>query len=189
MKTAELRRIGERIASDLRATRKRLRVEREERGRAKEEQAAWEEVRQVVVGIAQTMQQKAHQQISTIVSRCLSAVFEDPYEFRILFEQKRGKTEARMVFVRDGQEIDPMSASGGGVIDVAAFALRLACLLLTSPRPRRLLVLDEPFRFVSAKYRPKIRALLLQLSEELGVQIILVTHITELQIGTVHTIE
>lgn len=94
-----------------------------------------------------------------------------------------------MVFIRDGQEIDPMSASGGGVIDVAAFALRLACLLLATPRPRRLLVLDEPFRFVSAKYRPKIRALLLQLSEELGVQIILVTHITELQIGTVHTIE
>jgi len=189
MSTAELRRIGERIAGDLRSTRKMLRAEKQSWSEAKEELAAWDEVRGIVLGIAQKMQQEAHSQISSVVTRCLCAVFEDPYEFRILFEQKRGKTEARLVFVRNGEEIDPMTAAGGGVIDVTSFALRLACLLMASPRPRRLIVLDEPFRFISTKYRPRIRELLLQLSEELGVQIILVTHITELQIGTVHTIE
>ncbi len=110
---------------------------------------------------------------------------EEAYEFQIRFEEKRGKTEAALLFVRDGLEVAPLESSGGGVVDVAAFALRLAALLLARPLKRRLLVLDEPFRFVSAEYRPKIRSMIEQLAEEFEVQFIIVTHIQDLVMGRV----
>jgi len=47
------------------------------------------------------------------------------------------------------------------------------------------LILDEPFRFLSIEYRPKIRELIQQLSEELDFQFIMVTHAQELEIGEI----
>lgn len=144
-----------------------------------------EEAQRVAQLVAQTVQQQAHDKIAGVVSKCLEAVFEEPYEFQIHFEQKRGRTEARLVFVRDGNEVDPMTGSGGGVVDVASFALRVACILLAKPPVRRVLVMDEPFRFVSACYRPRLRGMLEMLSKELGMQFIQVTHIEELKVGNI----
>jgi len=139
----------------------------------------------VVQEVAAAVQQQAHRSIAGVVSRCLEAVFDDPYEFRIAFEQKRGKTEAVLKFVRNGAVVDPMTASGGGVVDVAAFALRLACLVLSRPAKRRLLVLDEPFRFLSRDLRPKVKQLIETLAEEMKIQFVVVTHDPALTAGKV----
>jgi len=135
--------------------------------------------------VAQAVQQQAHDQIAGVVSRCLSAVFDEPYTFNIHFERKRNRTEARLTFERDGTEVDPMTASGGGVVDVASFALRLSCLILNKPPLRRVLIMDEPFKYVSEEYRERIRELLETLADEMDVQFIMVTHINELKTGTV----
>jgi DNA repair exonuclease SbcCD ATPase subunit len=147
------------------------------------------EATRVAQEIAAGIQQQAHVAIARIVSRCLSTVFDEPYEFRIKFEQKRGKTEAELVFARDGHEVDPLTASGGGVIDVAAFALRLASMLMSRPAVRRTMIMDEPYRFVSKHYRGRIRGLLESLSAEMGVQFIIVTHFDDLRIGKVVEVE
>ena len=154
----------------------------------KDYNAAALEAQKIVQALAESIQQEAHGRIAGVVSRCLAAVFEDPYEFRIVFEQTRGRTEARLVFVRDGVEVNPIDSSGGGVVDVAAFALRLSCLMLSRPARRRVVVMDEPFRFVSKAYRPAVALLLEQLSKELSVQFIVVTHFPELAIGKVHVL-
>jgi len=145
------------------------------------------EAHQIILSIAQNIQQEAHDRIAGVVSRCLRSVFgEDAYEFRIHFERKRGRTEARLVFVRDTHEINPRSGSGGGVIDVAAFALRLASMMLSKPSPRRVLILDEPFKFVhSAVYRERVRIMLETLAKEMDFQLILSTGLEEYQIGKV----
>ena len=135
--------------------------------------------------VAEGLQKKAHDKIAHVVSRCLATIFEEPYQFNIIFEQKRGKTEARLVFNRNGMEVDPLTASGGGAVDVAAFALRLSCLLLNQPPVSKVVILDEPFKFVSVAYRDNIKDLLYQLSKELGLQFIIVTHMTELEMGKV----
>lgn len=145
-----------------------------------------QEAQKIIQSIAQGVQQQVHHRIAAVVTKCLQSVFpEDPYEFKIIFEQKRGKTEARLCFVRDGNEVDPTSASGGGCIDVAALALRLSCLILRRPHLRRLLVLDEPFRFLSPEYRELIPDLLMTLSEEMGVQIVMTTNNPEIATGKV----
>lgn len=135
--------------------------------------------------VAQKTQEELQYQISEIVSMALSSIFSDPYEFKVIFEIKRGKTEARIVFVKDGNEFDPMTASGGGVVDVAAFALRLSCFLITRPRPSSVIVLDEPFRFVSKEYQPLVAELVEELANKLGIQFIIVTHEEELVRGNI----
>jgi len=144
-----------------------------------------EQAQRIVQTVAQMVQQQAHEQIASVVSRCLESVFDEPYEFKIAFEQKRGKTEAKLSFVRNGTEVDPMTASGGGVVDVAAFALRLACLMMYRPPKRRLLVMDEPFRFLSRDLRPRMKELLLTLANEMQIQFIMVTHDELLTVGKV----
>lgn len=143
------------------------------------------QAQQVLSGVAQTVQAQAHKRISSVVSSCLAAIFDDPYEFRIAFEQKRGRTEAKLRFIRDGHEVAPVEASGGGAVDVAAFALRSACVVLHRPRLQRCLFLDEPFKFVSKDYRPAVRSMLEQVCRDLGMQIVMVTHDEALQTGKV----
>lgn len=136
--------------------------------------------------LAVEVQTQAHATISFIVNKCLAAVFDDPYEFRITFTEMRGKTEARIEFIRDGLILDnPIRSVGGGVIDVATFGLRVAAICLRRPAVRRLLILDEPFRFVSADKHPRVVALLEMLSKETEMQIIQVTHIDALKLGTI----
>lgn len=139
----------------------------------------------IVQDVAKHVQEQAHASIAAVVSRSLAAVYEDPYEFRILFEKKRNRTEARLVFYRDGMEVDPGSQSGVGPVDVAAFALKLACLLVRRPSVRKLVVADEPFKHVDEEKMPRVRALLLTLAEEFGFQFVIVTHQRELRCGKV----
>ena len=144
-----------------------------------------QDAQNILQHVAQAVQQEAHDRIAGVVSKCLETVFDEPYEFKIVFDRKRGKTEAKLLFSRNGMDVDPLTASGGGVVDVAAFALRLACLVLTRPPTRRIIVADEPFRFVSAEYRGRVRRLLETLSEEMKVQFVMVTHIDALKCGKV----
>lgn len=138
--------------------------------------------KEIVQAISMDCQQQCQTRIAYVVTRCLEAVFgKDSMRFSLLFEQKRGQTEVRgVVLDPQGHQLDPINSCGGGVLDVAAFGLRLACMMLMRPRPARVLVLDEPFKFVSSSYRPAIVQLLQELSQEMGVQIIMVTHLPEL---------
>ncbi len=136
--------------------------------------------------VAAGVQAAAHSQIAAVVSRCLTAVFgPETYQFKIAFEQKRGRTEARLLLTRGGLELDPLDSAGGGVVDVAAFALRLAALVLERPARRRLLCLDEPWKHLSTEYRPALRELVEVLAREMGVQFLLITHSPEFEIGKV----
>ena len=158
---------------------------------AQEHEQAARQAQGFLQRVAEQIQQHAHAQIAGVVTRCLKTVFgeDESYEFKINFVKRRGRTEAELLFVRDGQEIDPLSASGGGAIDVAGFSLRLACLMLLRPAVRRLLILDEPFRFLSKDYRPRVRGLLEELAKELNLQIIQVTHAPDLVAGKVIEID
>lgn len=171
--------------SELELVRKQYKNEKEQYEKASNKIGYIQTAQQIIQQIAQQIQEQAHNQIASVVTKCLEAVFDEPYTFRILFEKKRGRTEARLIFERDGMEIDPMTGSGGGVIDVASFALRLSCLMLCKPQLRKILILDEPFKFVSEEYRRQIKLLLEQLSEEMKVQFIIITHINELKTGKI----
>lgn len=186
MTTLQLREIVNERMHQFRSAAETLDRETEAFEAAKQTEEDLREAVKVAQEVAQEVQAKAHKRIAEVVSRSLSAVFgpEAP-GFKIRFERKRGKTEAVLLLEQDGVEMDPLSATGGGVVDVAGFALRLSCLMLSKPPLRKLMVLDEPFRHLSSNYRPAVSELLETLAEELGVQIIQVTHSSELEVGKV----
>jgi DNA repair exonuclease SbcCD ATPase subunit len=187
MNLSDLRKKADKFIAEYEHAKRTVKEEKIRLKEAKETLKDTLEAQTFLQNVAQQVQESAHGKISEVVTKCLRGVFgKDSYEFRIIFERKRGKTEARIAFYRDGLLLeDPSDESGGGVIDVAAFALRLACLVLSKPPRRRFLALDEPFRFVDREYRPRVRAMLETLSEEMDVQIILVTHDPEFEIGKV----
>lgn len=181
---AESRRVLS-VKKELEFARRDVRAEKAELNAARQDHEHAVQAQSLIASMAKEVQQQVHKRISAVVSSCLAAVFDDPYELKIDFEQKRGRTEARLKFSRDGNDVSPMDASGGGAVDVAAFALRAACLVLHRPRLRRLLVLDEPFKFVSEGFQPAIRSMLEQISRDLKIQIIMVTHNEAYETGKV----
>ncbi len=189
--TTEYRKKLNTLLTHYQQSKQQVRQEKQHLQEAQEKVEHLLQAQQIVQVVAEEVQRSAHRQIASLVTKCLQAVFgeDDAYQFRITFSRKRGRTEATLLFVRDERECDPLSASGGGVVDIAAFALRLACLVLTRPKRRRLLVLDEPFRMLSRNYTRRVGELLLQLSKELGIQMILVTHNQNFQVGKVIELE
>lgn len=186
MNLIQARKRVNRAMADWRAAKKAHALAEVDLAEAREEETAILEAQEVINEVATAVQERMHRHIARIVGLCLRAVFEDPYEFRIRFEKRRGKTEARMVFSRDGSEYDdPINEVGGGVIDVVSLALRIAVICL-KPRLRRCLILDEPFRNIRGRgNRRRTRGMLEKLAQELGFQFVLNTDIPEYRLGRV----
>lgn len=175
-----------RLLGEYRLVEKQCKKEQEQIDTLTKRVDSLQECQTILQTIARSVQERSHKAISDLVTRCLKAIFgEDAYEFRIKFEQRRGRTEADLVFVRDGKEVDPTTATGGGVVDVATIALRLACLVLSRPKRRKLLVLDEPTKHLSKDHSHKVRHLIEELAKELDIQFLIVTHDPALACGKV----
>ena len=135
-----------------------------------------EKAREIIRIVALDTQKQLEYQISEIVSLALASVFEEPYKLKLNFVEQRGKTEAVITFERNNQECNPLTASGGGAVDVACMALRLSLWSLQQKRTRNTIILDEPFKCLSKDLSEKAGQLLKMLSDKLGIQFILVTH-------------
>ena len=163
-----------------------VRAERKALKDAERRTQATAEAQALLQEVAQSVQRVVHARVAGVVSRCLEAVWgEEAYQFKIDFEQRRGRTEAAISLVRDGNEVHPLDGAGGGVCDCVSFALRVAAMMLKRPKVRRFLCLDEPFRHLDAGRRPAARAMLQQLTKDMGFQLLLCTHAKELAVGKV----
>jgi len=136
-----------------------------------------EKAQLIIQAAAKLTQEQLSYRVSELVTLALAQVFDDPYELVLRFENKRGRTEAILLFKdSSGQEIEPMEASGGGAWDVASFALRVALWSLEKPRSRATLILDEPFKFLHGEGpQRRVSEMLKDLSTRLHMQFIIVT--------------
>jgi DNA repair exonuclease SbcCD ATPase subunit len=139
-----------------------------------------EEAREIIRAVGLKTQQQLQYHISDITSMALETVYQEPYTLIVEFVQRRNKTECDLYFKRNGNRYTPMDDAGGGVINIAAFALRVASWNLQTPRSRNTIILDEPFGNVSTDLLPRVGEMLKQISEKLQLQIIMVTHANDL---------
>jgi hypothetical protein len=124
--------------------------------------------------IALKTQSQLEFHLSDMVSTGLNSVFDQEYNFRVIFEIKRGKTECNLYFEKDGNLADPLTQSGLGAADVAAFCLRGAGYSM-NPIYRNTLILDEPFKHLKGEEEnTKVLELMKMLSDKLDLQIICV---------------
>jgi DNA repair exonuclease SbcCD ATPase subunit len=139
-----------------------------------------EQAREVIRSVGLKTQQQLQYHISDITSLALEAVYENPYTLEVEFIQRRNKTECDLFFSRNKERIDPLSAAGGGAVNIAAFALRVASWSMQRPRSNNALILDEPFGNVSQDLLPRASEMLKQVAVRLKLQIIMITHAEEL---------
>lgn len=127
---------------------------------------------------ADERQQSIHDKLTTLVSEGLTKIFQEDLRLVIHTKSvgKRVDTEFRLLTSYGDYDVETeiLSARGGGVAAVTGFLLQVIMILLTdSPR---VLFLDESFAQVSAEYELRLAEFLDELSQELGMQIVLVTH-------------
>jgi DNA repair exonuclease SbcCD ATPase subunit len=119
--------------------------------------------------------------VSTIVTSALAAVWPDPFGFEVEFTQARNTIECHMFFTKHEHRVKPIESSGGGALDVASFALRLTYWSLKPNRP--CFILDEPFKYVSNDLQSACSEMVKMLSEKMGVQIIMISHLPHINIS------
>jgi len=137
----------------------------------------YERAMEIVKQVGLETQKQLEYHLAEQVSLAMAAVFDDPYGLKVNFQEKRGKTEAELLFVRRELEMKPIGSVGGGAIDVASLALRLAYWTMRqNKRTRPVLLLDEPFaRLKGEEANKKALALLQEISQQLGIQIIMIS--------------
>jgi len=149
---------------------------REKIKQLKSEIVLHEQAREVVKIVSIKTQQQLQYHISDITSLALQSVFDNPYQLVVEFVERRNQTECDLKFYRDGMAIDPLEASGGGAVDVACFALRIASWSLQAPHSRPVIILDEPMRFVSEGLKERTSSMIKEISDKLKLQFIIITH-------------
>ena len=162
----------------------RDRLERQLRSQQAEQEiltdkiAVHKEARALILHAVAITQQNTAIQISKLVTMAMRAVFDDALEFKMEFVTRRNSTECDLYFTDGEFDYDPLDSCGYGVADVASFALRVAYWSLGDTRPT--LVFDEPFRQLSVDLRDRAADMVLQISDEIAIQMVIVTHSKEL---------
>ncbi|MFW9899668.1 MAG: hypothetical protein ACFFDY_00090 [Candidatus Thorarchaeota archaeon] len=134
----------------------------------------------IINEVAQNTQRKLEFCLSELVTLALSSTFpEKGYKFKVIFEKKKGKTEVSFNFEdRNGELIDPMDDSGGGVIDIASFALRLALYAIMPNKPDNVFILDEPFKHLrGTTNQERTSEMIKMISKKLGIQMIIISDV------------
>ena len=113
--------------------------------------------------------------IEAFLSLSLQQIFNNPdISIELSQEVKRDRIETQ-ILLHDGLIIGPPSKiAGGGVQNVLGFLLRFLALRRMKLKP--ILILDEAFRNVSANHLESLCSFLQHLTQDHGLDILLVTH-------------
>lgn len=131
----------------------------------------------IIQGVAAATQDQLRVRLEGITQTALDVVFPGTYIFKVEFTPRRGRTEVDMWLDKDGTRMDPLDSNGGGVVDVISLALRICCLTLSTNS--RVLLLDEPFKFIRGKARQRLGDMLKAISRRLGIQVIMVADVSD----------
>jgi ABC-type transporter Mla maintaining outer membrane lipid asymmetry ATPase subunit MlaF len=144
------------------------------RDTAKEEQLNAKKALILIQEVAQSTQTLLRNKVTKLVNLAIRSVFDDPPEFIMEITVKRNRTECELLF-KDADAIDkPLESAGGGLLDVVSFALRV--VMWTFSKTDNVLILDEPFKFVSPNLAPRVSEMVSEISTKLNLQIIMVSH-------------
>ena len=136
-----------------------------------------EKAQAFIQNVAKKTQEQLKYHIEDIVQLALDSIFPHEYRFSIDFEVKYGKTSCILIFKNNGYEIDIMKAAGGGVVDIASLALRVA--IWSIGKTDNVLVLDEPIKNIQpASLQMEAWDIIQKLSQQLNLQFIIITNST-----------
>ncbi len=113
--------------------------------------------------------------IEAFLSLSLQQIFDNTgLRIELLQEIKRDRVETKVILHEGEISGPPAKIAGGGVQNVLGFLLRFLALRRMNLKP--VLILDEAFRNVSANHLDTLCSFIKHLTEEHGLDILLVTH-------------
>lgn len=155
-----------------------------ERGRENLEKLQKQEVtiraaEELAVASSLVAQQQIKERFERLATTALRWVYYDQ-ELALKVELGTRGTSPSLDFLIEagGVELDPLSAAGGGVVQVLALVLRLT--ILEALHVNGPLLLDEPLSQLSRNYQERAGTFLKEYAKRTGRQILLVTHSPEL---------
>lgn len=134
------------------------------------------EARTYIQEVAKSTQKNVEIHFSSLVTMALKSINKDFPEFVTTFEIKRNHLNCILMFKDSisGELYEPMEDSGFGAVDVGAFGTKIS--VWSIDKKSYVMIMDEPFRNVSPDLQGKVSQLLKYLSQELGLQFIIVSH-------------
>jgi len=175
------------LAGELEAEKKQIEksLERQKEQKAEEVECVSEatKIRDLIVGVTKSMSHDIKERLSSIVSTALSSVWDNPPSFCMELVNRRNQLEIDIFYEESGRKYNPVTGSGGGVKDMTSFALKVGMWTLSSENLRPAFIMDEPFKDVSPDLQHRVGDLLKKLSDELGLQFIMVSHAEDINIS------
>jgi len=138
-----------------------------------------EKCRQLIMQVGRDTQNELKNLIEHTVTLGLQSVYGLKYKFVVQFNyDKRDQLEVSFFVDKNGLLLEPRKDTMGyGVVDICSFSLRMVMWMLSSPPTAPIMALDEPFKNASIDLIPQISEMVKQISDMLGVQFIISTHI------------
>jgi hypothetical protein len=138
-----------------------------------------EKCRQIVLQVGKDTQTELKSLTESTVTLALQSVYGLKYKFVVEFSyDKRDQLEVAFFVDKNGLKLEPRKDTMGyGVVDICSFSLRMVMWMLSNPQTAPLIVLDEPFKNASPGFISMISEMVKQVSDMLGVQFIISTHI------------
>lgn len=113
--------------------------------------------------------------ISDLATTGLRNIIDDQnLTFKIKPEYRNNRLWMKFVLDNNGIEGDPISSFGGGIVLIVSLILRLS--MMSRLKTGNLLLLDESMSAVANRYVPAAADFMKYLSEQLGINILMVTH-------------
>lgn len=132
--------------------------------------------RWVLTEVVKLTQIRFKEKVEKLITKCIQSVYDRPFKFILDFQRIRNKIECYPKIEENGNVYDDIEyMHGGGLCDIISFSFRVVLWSLTKPRLRNVLILDEPFKFLG-DYKKKAAQMLKEISHNLKIQIIMITH-------------
>lgn len=170
-KVLVLSRQKELYLSDYKVMREKLRI-------AEQEISDYEAIN----AILECAQQAEHESTIGVYEKLLTALIEDTLDnnrkIKMNLAIERGMPALEIYSEKEeGKLEDIYSSNGGSINNIVSVGLRAISLIRS--KKRRLLILDESDCWLKGDYIPKFGAVIQQLSERLGIQIVMISHHNE----------
>lgn len=120
-------------------------------------------------------------EFEVIVSNALQYIMQEEIFFEIDTRELRGvpSVEFYIRTIRNGviTRTTLSESRGDGIVDIVSLALSIAVFINQSPKNEGPLILDEPCRQVSEKYKEGVGMFLKEIANAMDLQIFMITHI------------
>ena len=122
--------------------------------------------------------------VESLITSCLHDVYDSSYSIEFSYGIKGSRTAVEVFLVRncsDGMVIRrEIDGFGGGVADTISLPLKLI-VLMNDKTFDKILITDEPGKHLDLEKVPRFAKFLKNISEKLGVQIIMSSHHTAME--------